>query len=102
MSHFVSIYRVYLQHLQNIIADLSKKCDHVTAKGKYNKLIDTSVLVWLPFLIDILEPWQSLSLITQKNNLSIADVADGVEKIFVAIKKAQWKGKLYINCFSSI
>ena len=31
-------------------------------------------------LIDILEPVQNLSLITQKNNLSIIDVVDGVEK----------------------
>ena len=34
----------------------------------------------LILLIDILEPLQNLSLITQKNNLSIIDVVDAVEK----------------------
>ena len=44
------------------------------------KLVDTSVLVQSPLLIDILEPAQNLSLIKQQNDLSIIDVVDAVEK----------------------
>ena len=44
MPCLVSNFGVYTQHLQNI-ADMSKKCDCVTVIGKYNKLVDTSVLV---------------------------------------------------------
>ena len=69
-----------MQNLQNVIADGSRKCDRVTVKGKYDKLVDGSILMQLSLLIDILEPTQKLSLITQKNNLSIIDVVDAVEK----------------------
>ena len=69
-----------MQNLQNVIADTSNKCDCVTVKGKYDKLVDGSILMQLSLLIDILEPTQDLSLIMQKNNLSIIDVVDAVEK----------------------
>ena len=45
MSCLVSNFGVYAQHLQNVIADMTKKCDHETVKGKYDKLVDASVLV---------------------------------------------------------
>ena len=69
-----------MQNLQNVIADTSNKCDCVTVKGKYDKLVDGSILMQLSLLIDILEPTQDLSLIMQKNNLSIIVVVDAVEK----------------------
>ena len=79
MSRLVSNFGVYTQHLQNVITDTSKKCDHRTVTWKYDKLAVTSVLVRYSLLIDILEPAQNVSLITQRNNLSIIDVVDAVE-----------------------
>ena len=40
MSCLISNFGVYMQHLQNVIADTSKKYDQVTVKGKYDKLVD--------------------------------------------------------------
>ena len=64
MSRFASNFGVYMQHLQNVIADKLKKCDHATLTGKYDKLVDTSVLKCWSLLIDILEAAQNLSLMT--------------------------------------
>ena len=58
MSFLVSNFGVYMQNLQNVIADTSKKCDRVTVKGKYDKLVDGSILMQLSLLIDIVEPTQ--------------------------------------------
>ena len=69
-----------MQHLENVIAETSRKCDRETVKGKSEKLVDTSVLVQSPLLIDILEPAQNLSLIKHQNDSSIIDVVDAVEK----------------------
>ena len=80
MLRLVSAFRLYTQHRQNVIADTSKKCDHATVKGKYDKLVHASVLAQSSLLIDILESAQNLSLKMQKNNLSIIDVVDAVEK----------------------
>ena len=52
----------------------------------------------------MLEPAKNLSLKTQKNNLSIIDAIDAVEEtnIIVTVKKAWWRGRIYIHCFSNI
>ena len=77
------------------------------------KLVDTSVLVQSPLLIDILEPAQNLSLIKQQNDLSIIDVADAVEKTKTKhlwllkkfdkdCKKSLKSLENFIHCFSNI
>ena len=47
MAAFVDKFRVYLQHLVNIVADTSKQSDCAKKEGKRRKIIETSVL---PFI----------------------------------------------------
>ena len=49
-------FGVFAAHLENIIFDTSKKCDHATLKGKYNNLSEASVLLRSTFVSDILQP----------------------------------------------
>lgn len=88
-----------MQHLENVIADTSRKCDCETVKGKSEKLV--------------LEPAQNLSLIKQQNDLSIIDVADAVEKTKTKhlwllkkfdkdCKKSLKSLENFIHCFSNI
>ena len=47
---------LYVSHLQNVIADTSKKVDRATVKGKLKKVCNVNVLLCCAFLTDIPTP----------------------------------------------
>ena len=63
-------------HLQNVIADTSKKVDRATVKGKLNKLCNANILLRCDFFTDILTPAKNFSLETQKCDALVADIFD--------------------------
>ena len=79
MQKLVDKFGLYTQHIQNVIADTSKKLDRATLQGKYNKLIDAKVLLRGSLLIDILAEAKKFSLTSQKNDISIIDIVECVE-----------------------
>ena len=79
MERLIDNFGVYMQHLQNVLVDTTKQTDQATLKGKFDKLIDASVLLRSAFFIDVLSPVKNLSLLTQKNDVCIIDIVDSVE-----------------------
>ena len=73
-------FGMYVSHLENVIADTSKQVDRAKLQGKYNKLVDASVLLRSAFLSDLLLPAKSLSLISQKSDVDIIQVVNAVQK----------------------
>ena len=56
----VDKYGVYMQHIENVIADMSKKTDKHTLEGKRRKLQNAKVILMSSLFIDILEPAREL------------------------------------------
>ena len=53
MRKLVDKFALYTHHLQNVIADTSKQLDPSTLQGKFNKLIESKVILRAAFLLDI-------------------------------------------------
>ena len=79
MQRTIDKFGLYTQHLQNIIADTSKVCDRATIQGKFNKLIDSKVLLRIAFLTDVLSPAKIFSLATQRRDVDIIQIVDDIE-----------------------
>lgn len=68
MKAFVDKRGLYLSHIQNVIADTSKKNDKATLEGKRRRIARGSVLLKCAMYTDILEPVRQLSIMTQKTS----------------------------------
>ena len=71
MEKFVNKFGVYMQHIQNIITDTTKQLDRAKLQGKFNKLIESKVILQAAFLLDILAEAKILSLCTQEILISL-------------------------------
>ena len=68
-----------MQHIQNIIADTTKQLDRAKLQGKFNKLIESKVILRAAFLLDILAEAKIFSLCTQKADTNINDITDAAQ-----------------------
>ena len=70
LKNYIDKFGLYIHHIENILADTSKKTDKGTLEGKYRLLVNTKTCLSC-LLVDLLEPAHNLSLETQKyeNNL---------------------------------
>ena len=71
MEKLVSKFVLYTQHIQNIIADTTKQLDCAKLQGKFNKSIESKVILQAAFLLDILAEAKILSLCTQEILISL-------------------------------
>ena len=67
-----------MQHIQNI-ADATKQLDHVKLKDKFNKLIESKVILQAAFLLDILAKAKIFSLYAQKVDTNIIDITGAAQ-----------------------
>ena len=74
MEKLVNKFGLYTQHIQNIIADTTKQPDCAELQGKFNKLIESKIILKAAFLLDILAEARILSLCTQKADTNIIDI----------------------------
>ena len=72
LKNYIDKFGLYIHHIENILANTTKKTDKATLEGKYRLLVNTKTFLLSCLLVDLLEPARNLSLETQKdkNNLS--------------------------------
>jgi hypothetical protein len=79
-SQMVDKLGVYVQHIENIIADTSKKaCDREALRGKLRKLKCASLLLRSALLIDLLDSARKFSVISQKAEVNILLILDSLD-----------------------
>ena len=71
LKNYIDKFRFYIHHIENILADTTKKTDKATLEGKYRFLLNKKTFLLSCLLVDLLQPAGNLSLETQKdeNNL---------------------------------
>ena len=72
-------FGAYASHLENVIADTSKKTDRATLQGKYNNLTKASVLLRSALLTNLLVPAKVLSLMSQKESVDVIMIVNAVQ-----------------------
>ena len=79
-SQMVDKLGVYVQHIENIIADtLKKACDREALPGKLRKLKCASLLLKSALLIDLLDSARKFSVISQKAEVNILLILDSLD-----------------------
>lgn len=92
MKAFIDKRGLYLTHIQNVIADVTKKNDKATLEGKRRRIAQGSVLLKCAMFVDILEPARQFSLITQKTNeVNIIKQVEAVDRTLKKYKLMQAK-----------
>ena len=79
MAAFVDKHGVFIQHLENVIADTSKQTDRATLEGKRRKMIQASVLLKSCLFLDLLDSAKNFSLCSQHNDADIMLMVDRIE-----------------------
>ena len=79
MEKLANKFSLYMQHIQNIIADTTKQLDHAKLQGNFNKLIESKVILQAAFLLDILAEAKIFILCTQKAHTNIIDITDAAQ-----------------------
>ena len=79
LEKLVNKFGLYMQHIQNIIADTTKELHAAKLQGKFNKLIESKVILQAAFLLDILAEAKVFSLCTQKADANIIDITDAAQ-----------------------
>ena len=71
LKNYIDKFGLYIHHIENILANTTKKTNKATLEGKYRLLVNTETFLLSCLLVDLLEPAHNLSLETQKdkNNL---------------------------------
>ena len=87
MKAFINKRGLYLSHIQNVIADTSKKNDKAIIEGKRRCIARGSVLLKCAMYVDTLEPARQLSLFTQTTNQ--INIVEQVEKVDSTLKQYQ-------------
>ena len=78
VAAFVDKYGVYVQHLENIIADTSKQTDKAKLEGKRRKMVQASVLLKCCLFLDLLDSAKSFSLASQYVDSDIINMVDRI------------------------
>ena len=76
MERLVEKFGLYTQHLENVLESIRSSKDKAILQGKFNKLIDSKVLLRSAFFLDILTEAKKFSLVKQKNDINIINVVD--------------------------
>ena len=79
MAAFVDKYGVYVQHLENIIADTSKQTDKAKLEGKRRKMVQASVLLKCCLFLDLLDSAKKFSLASQYADSDIINMVDRID-----------------------
>ena len=93
MGRLVDKFGLYTRHLKQFIDAEKNSKVKATVKGKLDKILDAQVLFRSAFLKDLLTPAKAFSLVTQKQNPSIMETVEGVEKTKRGYKKLLQKFK---------
>ncbi len=81
MRLFIDKRGLYLSHIQNVIADTTKKNDKAKLEGIRKRIAHGSVLLKCAMYVDILEPARQLSLTTQKTEeINIIKQVEAVDR----------------------
>ena len=94
LEKLVNKFGLYMQHIQNIIADTTKELHAAKLQGKFNKLIESKVILQAAFLLDILAEAKVFSLCTQKADANIIDITDAAQSTqhhYNGLKKSSTK-----------
>ena len=83
MSGLIDKFGLYLQHFENVIADTSKQTDKATLEGKRKLLTDSNVLLRCGLFVDLLDPAKKFSLVSQKENFGITELAEELDDMFL-------------------
>lgn len=83
MLGLLNKFGLYLQHIENVIADTSKQTDKATLEGKRRKMVNFKTLILCAFFIDILEPAKIYSLVSQENDSNIVKIVDSLDKVLI-------------------
>lgn len=87
MKAFIDKRGLYLAHIQNTIADETKKNDKATLEGKRRRIAQGSLLLKCAMYVDILEPARQFSLTTQKTSeLNIVKQVELVDQTLTKYK----------------
>ena len=68
-----------MAHLENVIADTSKKTDRATLQGKFTLLSEANVILRSALLTDLLVPAKTLSLISQRVSTDVITIVNTVQ-----------------------
>ena len=79
MERLVEKFGLYTQHLENVIESTRNSKDKAVLQGKFNKLVDSKVLLRSALFLDILTEAKKFSLVTQKTDINIVNVVDCVQ-----------------------
>ena len=89
----VDKFGLYCQHIQHAIPEIKNSKDRATLQGKFEKLIDTKVLLLSEFFSDILSAAKAFSLATQKSDINIIAIVENSELTKLGYEKLLKKFK---------
>ena len=84
MSELIDKFGLYLQHFENVIADTLKQTDKATLEGKWKLRTDSNVLLHCGLFVDLLDPANKFSLVSQKTNFGIIELVEELGDMFLA------------------
>ena len=90
MTGFIDKFGVYLQHIENVIADTSKKCDRATLEGTQRQLINAEVLLKCCVFVDLLQSAKNFSLASQYKDTDVIMLVERIDDMKLNISKI-WK-----------
>ena len=102
LKNYIDKFGLYIHHIENILANTTKKSDKATLEGKYRLLVNTKTFLLSCLLVDLLEPARNLSLETQKdeNNLiKTMSVIEGTKNRYERLKNKLSKDSKLISEF---
>lgn len=79
MNGFIDKFGVYLQHLENVISDTSKKCDRATLEGKRRQLVNAEVILKCCVFVDLLDSAKKFSLASQFKDTDILMLVERID-----------------------
>ena len=74
MCELVAKFGLHTHHLQNVIAETSTQLDRATLQGKFNKLIESKVILRAVFPLDLLKKAKIFTLYMQKSDSNLTDI----------------------------
>ena len=99
MRKLIDKFGLYTHHLQNVIADTSKQLDRATLQGKFNKLIESKVILCAAFLLDVLTEAKIFSLYTQKSDSNLIEIVGAAQSTkchYVKLQKKMEKNPEFV------
>ena len=81
LKDYIDKFGLYIYHIENILADTTKKTDKATLEGKYRLFVNTKTFLFSCLLVDLLERARNLSLETQKDESNLIKTMSVIEVI---------------------